>query len=108
MIRVFLLSIVICLNFSFSYAEKVKTIEVYGNERISSETIKIFSKVEIGNNLNEDSLDKIIKNLYSTNFFKNINLELIDGKLSINVVENPLVQNLEINGVKNKDLNKKH
>ena len=45
-------------------------------------------------------LDKIIKNLYSTNFFKNINLELIDGKLSINVVENPLVQNLEINGVK--------
>ena len=47
MIRVFLLSIEIFLNFSFSYAEKVKTIEVYGNERISSETIKIFLKSKL-------------------------------------------------------------
>ncbi len=106
MIKVFLLSLIIYLNISISFADNVKIIEVNGNERISSETIKVFSKVQIGNDLNENTLDKITKDLYSTNFFKNITLRFIDGKLSIDVIENPLVQNLEINGVKNKDLNK--
>ena len=106
MIKVFFLSFIVYLNFSILFAENVKIIEVNGNERISSETIKVFSKVEIGNDLNENTLDNITKDLYSTNFFKNISIRFIDGKLSINVIENPLVQNLEINGVKNKDLNK--
>ena len=106
MIRIFFLTLVFFLNFSFSNAEKVKIIEINGNERVSSETIKVFSKVKIGNDLNDDTLDKIIKNLYSTNFFKNISIGFIEGKLSINVIENPLVKNVEINGVKNKDLNK--
>ena len=106
MIRILFLTLVFFLNFSFSNAEKIKVIEINGNERVSSETIKVFSKVKIGNVLNDDSLDKIIKDLYSTNFFKNITLGFVEGKLSINVIENPLVQNVEINGVKNKDLNK--
>ncbi len=106
MTRVFFLTIVLFLNFSVSNAEKVKIIEINGNERVSSETIKVFSKIKVGNTLNEDSLDRIIKDLYLTNFFKNITLQFIEGKLSINVIENPLVQNVEINGVKNKDLNK--
>ncbi len=106
MIRVFFLTLVFFLNFSISNAEKVKIIEINGNERVSSETIKVFSKVKIGNVLNDDSLDKIIKDLYSTNFFNNITIGFIEGKLSINVIENPLVQNVEINGVKNKDLKK--
>ena len=106
MIRVFFLTLIIFLNFSVSNAEKVKIIEINGNERVSSETIKVFSQVQIGNTLNEDALDQIIKELYSTNFFKNITVGFVEGKLSINVIENPLVQNIEINGVKNKDLNK--
>ena len=106
MIRVFFLTLIIFLNFSVSNAEKVKIIEINGNERVSSETIKVFSQVKIGNTLNEDALDQIIKELYSTNFFKNITVGFVEGKLSINVIENPLVQNIEINGVKNKDLNK--
>ena len=106
MTRLFFLTLIIFLNFSFSNAEKVKIIEINGNERVSSETIKVFSQVKIGNTLNEDVLDKIIKDLYSTNFFKNITVGFVEGKLSINVIENPLVQNIEINGVKNKDLNK--
>ena len=106
MIRVFFLTLIIFLNFSVSNAEKVKIIEINGNERVSSETIKVFSQVKIWNTLNEDALDQIIKELYSTNFFKNITVGFVEGKLSINVIENPLVQNIEINGVKNKDLNK--
>ena len=50
---------IIFLNFSVSNAEKVKIIEINGNERVSSETIKVFSQVKIGNTLNEDSLDKL-------------------------------------------------
>ena len=81
MIRVFFLTLIIFLNFSVSNAEKVKIIEINGNERVSSETIKVFSQVKIGNTLNEDALDQIIKELYSTNFFKNITVGFVEGKL---------------------------
>ena len=64
MTRLFFLTLIIFLNFSFSNAEKVKIIEINGNERVSSETIKVFSQVKIGNTLNEDSLDRIIKALF--------------------------------------------
>ena len=66
MIRVFFLTLIIFLNFSVSNAEKVKIIEINGNERVSSETIKVFSQVKIGNTLNEDALDQIIKELFLT------------------------------------------
>ncbi len=89
-----------------SYAEIIKSIKVKGNERISSETIKIFTKVNIGQDINENNLDIIIKDLYSTNFFQDISLNFNDGELSIIVIENPLVQNVVINGIKNKDLKK--
>jgi outer membrane protein insertion porin family len=49
-------------------------------------------------------LNNIIKNLYTTDFFKNVSVNLKSNILNINVIENSLVQSVEINGVKNKKL----
>ena len=69
-----MLVLIFLLSTSFSSAEVVKKIIIEGNERVNSETIKIFGKVKVGNDLNNNDLNIILKNLYEKNFFKNINL----------------------------------
>ena len=50
-------------------AEIVKEINVEGNQRVSSETIKMFTGVSINDDLSENDLNQILKKLYNTNFF---------------------------------------
>ena len=57
---------------SFSYSEIAKKIEVKGNDRISTETIILFSQVKVNDNISEIELNNIIKNLFETNYFKNV------------------------------------
>ncbi len=83
-------------------ADIIKKIEIIGNDRISNETIKIFGKIEIDKDYSSSKLNNIIKNLYKTNFFEDVKVNISDGVLIINVKENPIIQNVEILGVKNK------
>jgi len=96
----------IFLNISNLNAEIIKNFEITGNSRVNSETIKIFSGVSKGDNLTTEDLNNIFKELYDTQFFKNVSLKFENSILKINVVENPIVQNLIIQGIKNKDLKK--
>ncbi len=102
-----LILIFLLLSTTFSSAEVVKKIVIDGNERVNSETIKIFGKVKIGDDLTAKDLNKILKNLYETNFFENIDLSLKDSILTINLIENPIIQNLVIKGIENKTLKEK-
>ncbi len=99
--------LIILLSTNFSSAEVVKKIIIDGNERVNTETVKIFGKVKVGDNLDKKDLNKILKNLYETNFFENVNLSLNDSILKIDLVENPIIQNLIIKGVENKTLKDK-
>ena len=63
---------------SFSYADFIKGIEINGNERISDETIKVYGGIEEGkSNYSKQDIDNILKNIYDTNFFKNVSIESI-------------------------------
>ena len=81
-------------------AELVNEIEVIGNERIPIETIKTFSSIKKKDNLDNDKINDALKSLYESNFFKNVSIIFKDGKVTIKVVENPIIQNLKIEGVK--------
>ena len=83
-----------------SFGEILKEIKVDGNKRVSNETIEIFSGVKIGDNLDQNTLNNILKNLYDTNFFKDIKFEFENSVLNINVIENPTIQNLIIRNIK--------
>ncbi len=103
--KIFLLFIVFWFSLStISQGEVLKEIIITGNERISNETIKMFSPVTLNQNITEEDLNKITKELYQTNFFENIFVSINDGVLSINVKENPVIGKLEINGVKSKTI----
>ena len=87
---------------NISFADKINSIEVKGNDRISTETILMFSEVKIGQEVDNIVLNNILKNLYETNYFKNINTVIKNDTLIISVEENPLIGNVDFKGIKAK------
>ena len=85
-------------------AEILNKFDISGNKRISDETIIIFSDLKVNKEISKSELDKVIKNLYKTNFFKNINLNFENNTLFIQVEENPIIENLQITGIKKQSL----
>ncbi len=68
--------------------------------RISSETIKSFSSIKINDDIDENTINASLKSLYESNFFENVNIKFKQNTLIIEVVENPIIQNLNLDGVK--------
>ncbi len=98
---------ILLMSISNLYAEIVSEIIISGNQRVNSETIKIFGGISVNDDLSSNDLNNILKKLYNTNFFETVNLSLKDSVLKISVVENAIVQNLIIKGIENDSLKKK-
>ena len=62
--------IFLCLITTNVFATTLKKIIINGNDRISDETIKMFSTVKKGQNISDLNLNIILKDLYETNFLK--------------------------------------
>ena len=88
------------LFFSKVLGEIVNKIEIVGNERISSETITMFSDVKIQQTLDQNEINKILKSLYDTNFFDNVEVSFKSNVLKIKVSENPIIDKVVIEGIK--------
>ena len=64
---VFFYSLSFILFLTATKAIEINKIQIKGNERISDETIILFSEFNIGNSITNNKLNQIIKNLYETN-----------------------------------------
>ena len=80
-------------------AEIIKDFIINGNDRVADETIIIFSKLNVGDEVTQQNLNDTLKELYQTNYFENISINFIDGIVNINVKENPIIQSVLINGI---------
>ena len=89
---------------SLSIAQTIIDIKVDGNKRISKESIIVFGNIKFDKDYNDDDLNIVLKNIYETNFFKEINLEINNSILEISVIENPIIEDLQINGIKSSNL----
>jgi len=94
----------ICLIFlffsSFAFSDVLDKIQITGNDRVSDETIKLFISVEVNDEINDVKLNNVLKDLYETDFFKDISLKFENQILSIKVLENPIIENIFYNGIK--------
>ena len=102
----FYINLFLIIFSNISYAEVIEKITINGNQRISSKTISIFSNVKIKQNINNEDLNNIVKSLYETNFFSDVKVSFINSEIIINVVENPIIQNLIIKGIDKSSLEK--
>lgn len=88
------------LFLSQSFSEIFNNVEVIGNKRISKETIVVLGKIKVGTDYDDNQLDTLTKELYKTKFFKNISVIIEDSILKINLVENPIIEDIQIEGIK--------
>ena len=95
------------LSFSALRAEVVNEIVIEGNRRVSEETIKVYGEINLGKDYRENDINKIINNLYSTNFFENIEIQLKNNVLKIKLEEYPVINQLIIVGEKIKVIKNK-
>ncbi len=94
-----LITFLICLFYSTSiFAEVVKKIDISGNSRVNDETIKIYGGIKINKDYSEQDLNKVLNDLFSTNFFKDVQVELLNNVLKINLIEHPVINELVIIG----------
>ena len=101
-IKILLKTIFLILFFlsSHGFSDTLNKIEIVGNNRISDETIKLFIQVELNDQINNNKLNDILKDLYETDFFKDISVSFKNQILSISVEENPIIENILYEGIK--------
>ena len=85
-------------------AKIIENIKIEGNQRIPEQTIIMLGKIKAGEDYDNLKLNEIIKNLYDSNFFKDISLSIEGSTLFIKLIENYIIENIEFIGLKNKNL----
>ncbi len=99
-----ILFVILIINSSIVKAEIIKDIKVKGNQRISKETIIVLGNISLNKDYNENSQNEILKNLYKSNFFENVSINILDNILFIDLVENPIIEDIEFTGIKNQGI----
>ena len=94
------LILIFFLSQNLSFSEIIKSIEITGNERIPNETIVMFANVSVGQNVQPSDTNKLLKNIYESNFFENVTINLSNNILKINVSEFPIIENISYEGIK--------
>ena len=103
MFKIFLHFIIFYTILTFSvYSKNYNKIIINGNERISNETILVFSEISEDKSLDENSINDILKKLYKSGFFKDVTIKIQNNNLIIEVFENPIIQSVFIDGIKRK------
>ena len=98
MFKSFFFIIALFASINISNAEIVKNININGNERVSDETIKIYGNIKLNKDYSDSDLNNILNNLFSTNFFEDVQVKISNNILIVDVVEFAVVRNLIIVG----------
>ena len=94
-------------SISLSDVNKIDKIDVLGTQRVDIETVISYSNINIGDTYTEELGNEILKDLFDTNLFSNIEIAFEDNKLQINVIENPTINLVKFSGnskIKDEDL----
>ena len=82
---------------------EIKKVNIIGNARVSSATIESLIDKKI-NNIDSIYINNLTKKIYDTDFFADVKISFNQDVLTINVVENPVVNFFYVNGIKDSDL----
>ncbi|MFO1025392.1 MAG: outer membrane protein assembly factor BamA [Acetobacteraceae bacterium] len=78
----------------------IQAIQVEGNQRIETGTIRSYLLVQPGDAFDRDRLDRSLKTLYATGLFQDVQLSRSGNNLLVKVVENPIVNQVAFEGNK--------
>ncbi|MEP1231585.1 MAG: outer membrane protein assembly factor BamA, partial [Litorimonas sp.] len=79
----------------------IRSIQVAGNQRIEPNTIASYLLFSPGDPYSEVRIDSSIKTLFQTGLFADVAIDPRDGNVLIEVIENPIVNRVILEGNKN-------
>ena len=84
------------LSSSNSYADSIKGIDIVGINAIPKETVLSYLPIEVGDDFNNAVSNQIIKTLYKTQFFYDIEVIESNQIVTITVTERPHIKYVEV------------
>ena len=90
--------------FGNAFTAQIKKFDISGNDRVSNETVIMFSNLKIGDSISQNLLNEALKNLFYTDYFKDVKISSSDGTVEIDVIENPIIQKISLLGIKKRNI----
>ena len=83
-----------------AYSAVISSISVQGNKLIPSQTIRDFAGVNFGTDLSPADINDVLRRLYDSGMFENVELQVSGSTLIITVIENPTISVIAFEGNK--------
>ncbi len=85
-------------NLALAEDQQANFIVIEGNSRVTNEEIIEYSRFEVGKIYDNEKISNIVKNLFATSLFVDIDVRLDQNTLYIRVSETPIISRINING----------
>lgn len=80
--------------------DTIRSIVVNGSQRLESDTVLSYMKLRVGQTYTQESADQALKDLFETELFKDVSIRNNAGAVVIDVVENPVINRILLEGNK--------
>lgn len=81
-----------------AYAVPLKEIRIDGTQRVEPSTVLSYLNMPTGSDLNDDSMNEGLKNLFATGLFADVKMKQQNGVLLVEVMENPIINEIAFEG----------
>jgi outer membrane protein insertion porin family len=96
-IQIFL-SLAVSFYATSIFANAISDIKILGNQRVESDTILSYIPVKPGDSIDALRFDQILRDLFATGYFKDVNITQEGRALVIKVEENPIINRVAYEG----------
>ncbi|WP_229953714.1 outer membrane protein assembly factor BamA [Parasphingorhabdus litoris] len=78
----------------------IRSIVVNGSQRLESDTVLSYMQLRVGQTYTQEAADQALKDLFETELFKDVSIRNNGGAVVIDVVENPVINRILLEGNK--------
>src|SRR5688500_5494978 len=83
---------------SAAWAAPLKEIRINGTQRVEPSTVLSYLNLQTGTDLNDDTMNEGLKNLFATGLFADVKMKQQGGVLIVDVLENPIINEIAFEG----------
>ncbi|RYE60212.1 MAG: outer membrane protein assembly factor BamA, partial [Hyphomicrobiales bacterium] len=83
---------------SSAHAAPITAINITGNERVENDTVNTYLPFKVGDDFDASQTSYLVRSLYATGLFANVEIGQTDGVVTVKVAENPLVNKVAFEG----------
>lgn len=76
----------------------IRSIVVNGSQRLEPSTVLSYMKLRVGQEYTQESADQALKDLFETELFKDVSIRNNGGAVVIEVIENPVINRILLEG----------